>query len=292
MQKFRLIPFLFVIVLLSALAISACAGNAGYTQEQASTAAAATVAAMLPTATTAPVIVTATPAPVQPTATLAAPTATQAPSSTAQPSATASAPIRINFVQGATFGAVDGNLQPGASLTYVLNVAKGQPLLINVSDANNDMYFSVTGKDGSVLLAAASKLNSWQTEVPTSQDYYIQVFAGAAQQNFNLAVEIPSRVSFARGAVSATVSGSTVYGYAVSYVLTAAKNQNMNVTLTVPANTAALTVYGYNDGTPLLRSAAGSTTFSMKLPASQDYIIKVVPNASTVVNYSMTIVIK
>jgi hypothetical protein len=292
MQKFRVIPFLFSTVLFFALILTACGQTTGFTQDQAATAAAATVAAMLPSATPVPLIVTATPASALPTATITSAAATAVTSSTPLPTATAIPQTRINFAQGATFGNVTGVLQSGTSSIYLLNVAKGQPLLLNLGDPNNDLYFSVTGRDGTALLPASSKLSSWQTEVPSTQDYFIQIFAGTATENFDLSVEIPSRVSFAKRAISATVAGTTVNGYSVSYVLTAAKNQIMNVTLTVPANTAALTVYGYSDGQPYLRSVTGSTTFSMKLPSTQDYIIKVVPNGSIAVNYSMTIVIK
>ena len=280
-KKFSLI---LIVVAVAAIALSACGNNAALSQAQASTAAAATIQALLPTSTTQVIVVTATSAPVTP-----------APASTATTAAqvvTTTAAVRFNFATGTTFGAVQGSLQPDTTQSYVLNASKGQPFLVSLDSFNNDMYFSVTGKDGKVLLPASSKLNSWQTELPSSQDYTIQVFAGASQENFTLSVEIPSRINFASGAISDTLSGFTVNGYQVSYVLTARKNQTMSISLNAPGNSAALTVYGYTDGTPYLRSAAGSTTFSQKLPSTQDYIIKVVPNASTVVKYSLTVSIK
>lgn len=277
-------------LIITVLALTAC-GDAAASQAQASTAAAATVEAMFPTATITPFVVTATPEPTS--LTTVAATSTQSPVlPTATLAAAAPGAVRISFATGATYGIAQGNLQPGASQIFAIGGGKGQPFLINLSALNNDLYFSVTGKDGSVLLSPASKLPSWQTELPSTQDYYVQVFAGATDENFTLSVEMPSRISFNPGAVSATVTGATVNGYQVSYVLTAMKNQTMTVTLKVPANSAALTVYGYNDGEPFQRAASGATTFSMKLPATEDYIIKVVPNGNTVVQYSMTVEVK
>lgn len=279
---------LLLSLLVTALALTACSGGATLSQAQAATAAAATVEAMFPTATAAPLIITATPAPTEMTVA----TATQLPAAPTATAASANAAVRINFASGATFGIAQGNLQPGASQTFVLNGSKGQPFIISVNALNNDLYFSVTGKNGTVLLPAASRLSSWETELPTSQDYLVQVFAGTTDENFTLSVEMPSRISFASGAVSATVKGATVSGYQVSYVLNARKDQTMTVTLNAPANSAALTVYGYTDGQPYQRSVTGSTTFSMKLPSTQDYIVQVVPNASAVVQYSLTVVVK
>jgi hypothetical protein len=277
MQKNRSFS-IFILIIFCASILAACSQTSTFTQSQAATAAAATLAAMFVTAT--PGLSTAT--------STSAPTQISTSVSTALPSQ----PTRINFAQGATFGVVQGDLQTGMSESFVLNVAQGQPLLINLSDLNNDMYFSVSGNDGTVLIPASNQLSSWQSEVSSHQDYIIKVFAGASKENFELSAEIPSRITFAKGAISAAVSGSTVNGYAVSYVLSAAKNQTMSVTLTVPSNAAALTVYGYSDGQPYLRSTVGSSSFSMVLPSTQDYIIKVVPTGSAVVQYSMTLIIK
>lgn len=232
-----------------------------------------------------------------------APTATTVPptheSPTAVPPTSAPAPtsipgaVRIDFATGATAGVVSGELQPGEVQNFLVGASAGQPLMVSTGSYNNDVTFSVTGvKDGKTLLDASQKLTSWETMLTESQDYLIRVYAGASTENFTLNVITPARIDFTPGAVSTTETGTTPGGLVVSYILRASANQQMDITLDAPNMSALLSVYGYQDGQPYLRSAAGSQTFSMKLPATQDYVIQVVPNAGQVVNYTLNITVK
>ncbi|HEY5268754.1 MAG TPA: hypothetical protein VII97_00290 [Anaerolineales bacterium] len=65
----------------------------------------------------------------------------------------------------------------------------------------------------------------------------------------------------------------------------------MNINLTAPSGTAALTVWSFIDGQLFIRSQLGETTFSMVLPCTQDYIVEVVPQGGQVVNYSTKVVV-
>ena len=125
-----------------------------------------------------------------------------------------------------------------------------------------------------------------------TQDYLIHVYAGASAENFTLNVITPARSTVPLGTVSATEIGTTPGELVVSYILRASINQQMDFTLDAPNMGALLSVYGYQDVQPYLRSAAGSQTFSMKLPATQDYVIQVEPNAGQVANYSLNITVK
>jgi hypothetical protein len=234
--------------------------------------------AIVPTATTAP------PTPEPPTA--VPPTSAPSPTSI-------SGAVRINFADSATAGTVNGELQPGEIQNFLVGASAGQPLMVSTGSYNNDVTFSVTGvKDGKTLLDASQKLTSWQAMLTETQDYLIRVYAGASAENFTLNVITPARINFDPGAVSATETGTTPGGLVVSYILRASANQQMDITLDAPNTSALLSVYGYQDGQPYLRSAAGSQTFSMKSPATQDYVIQVVPNAGQVANYSLNITVK
>ena len=231
------------------------------------------------------------------------PTATAVPPTpeppTAVPPTSAPAPtpisgaVRIDFAAGATAGVVSGELQPGEVQNFLVGASAGQPLLVSTGSYNNDVTFSVTGvKDGKTLLDASQKLTSWETMLTETQDYLIRVYAGASAENFTLNVTTPARIDFAPGAVSATETGTTPGGLVVSYILRASANQQMDITLDAPNMSALLSVYGYQDGQPYLRTAVDSQTFNMKLPATQDYVIQVVPHAGQVVNYSLNITVK
>lgn len=201
--------------------------------------------------------------------------------------------VRINFATGATAGTVEGELQPGKVQKFLVGALANQPLIVSTGSYNNDVTFSVSGlKDGKTLLAASQKLTSWQTMLTVTQDYLIQVYAGASTENFTLNVITPARINFEPGTVSVTETGTTSGGLVVSYILRANVNQQMDITLDAPNKDVLLSVYGYQDGQPYLRSAAGSQTFNRKLPATQDYVIQVVPNAGQVVSYTLNITIK
>ena len=221
-----------------------------------------------------------------------APTKASLPTNTSAP-AVVGAAVRIKFATGATSGIQEGQLQPGQSQRFLVGAAAGQPLMVSVNSLNNDVTFSVSGvSDGRVLLAASEQLGSWQTMLTTTQDYLIQVYAGAKTENFTLNIITPARIKFSPGAVSAKLSGATVGGLNVAYVIRANAGQKLKLTLTAPKNDAVLSMYGYQDGQPYLRYVVEQTAFDMTLPATQDYIIQVVPRAGAVADYDLTVEIK
>ena len=199
------------------------------------------------------------------------------------------AATRINFLADATAGVVTGTIQPGQSLYYVLNAAQGQPMIVMVDLFNHDVTMTIKTAGGTSLLNNGQNLNAL---LPVSEDYYITVMGGASSENFTLTVEIPARISFALGKNNSIISGKTAGGYIVSYVIFAQQGQNMEVDLNGVGKGAALTVWGFSDGQPYIRSVTGATTFSMKLPISQDYIIDIVPNAGTEVGYTIVVTVK
>jgi len=199
---------------------------------------------------------------------------------------------RINFLPKATTGVITGPIQPGQSIFYVLYASQGQPMLITVNSLNHDVSLSVRTQGGTSMLNPAAHLTTWQGVLPKTEDYYIGIYGGSEPQDFTLTVEIPSRIKFAIGAINATVSGKTVGGYVVAYTVLAIKGQLMTVNLNGVGNLAALTIYGYSNGQPYLRAATQNTSFVLKLPTTQDYIIEVVPLAGEVVNYTLEVIIK
>ena len=202
------------------------------------------------------------------------------------------AATRINFLSKATTGVVSGPISPGQIQYFVLNASQGQPMLVMVNSLNNDVTLSIRTQGGTWMLNAAAHQTTWQSMLPKTEDYYIGVYGGASTENFTLTIEIPSRIKFAIGSITATISGQTVAGYNVVYTVLALKGQLMTVNLNGVGDNAALTIYGYSDGQPYLRSVTEQTSFNLKLPATQDYIIEVVPKAGQVVSYTLQVIIK
>jgi hypothetical protein len=224
-----------------------------------------------------------------------APTVAPAPAPTTAPNFSTPVPssaTRINFITGATTGVVSASIQPGQVQYYVLNASQGQPMIVMVNSLNNDVTLSVKTQGGTSMLNQSAHQSSWQAMLPQTEDYYIGVYGGASSENYTLSIEIPSRIKFQPDATLFKLNGKTVGGYVVAYTVLAIKDQKMTVTLYSPDNNVALTIYGYTDGQPYVRAANGKTSYTFRLPATQDYIIEVVPMAGKVVNYYMEVTIK
>lgn len=199
---------------------------------------------------------------------------------------------RIQFASGATSTNVRGTIGPGQTRNFVLQAEQGQPLIAFVDSIDNDVKMSVTAESGTALLPAAQGGTSWQGTLPGRQDYFIQLTGGAREQDYSLSLSLPNRIQFEPGETSATLSGETVGGYNVSYVVSARGGQTMDILLTPESGVAALTVWGFSDGQPYMRAQMGSTTFSMELPSTQDYIIDVVPQAGQEVDFTLRVEIQ
>jgi hypothetical protein len=226
-----------------------------------------------------------------PTVSAIPPTALPSPTiSLLPPTPVLPAATRINFLADATAGVVTGMIQPSQSLFYVLNAAQGQPMIAMVDSFNHDVTMTIKTAGGTALVTNGQNLNAL---LPVSEDYYITVTGGASAENFTLTIETPARISFDIGKNNAVRSGVTAGGYVVSYVIFAQQSQNMEVDLNGVGKDAALTVYGFSDGQPYIRSVTGATIFSMKLPISQDYIIDIVPQIpGKEVNYTLVVTVK
>ena len=210
-----------------------------------------------------------------------------------QPTAILPNATRISFLAGATTAILTASISSGGTQNYVLQAGQGQPMIVNVSSPNNDVTLSIKTQGGTSMLGASAGQSTWQGSLPQTEDYYLSLHGGASTENFTLNIVIPSRVKFLPGADSAKVSGKTVSGYDTSYVAFASKGQKMTVDLSELSNTAALTIWGFSDGQPYLNANMSQTPhFAFTLPATQDYIIQVVPQGGIVVSYVLNVQIR
>lgn len=234
---------------------------------------------------------------VSPTVSFTATSQATAPTNTflpvASPAATSQPPqadgAQILFPSGATTGVVEGTIQANQQLHYYLRASQGQPMIAMVNSTNNDVTMFINAQDGILLLPASQKQTIWQGTLPGTQNYYITLTGGASAQPFTLSVNIPARIEFDPGTNSSRLSGRTVNGYAVTYVLRASAGQTLEATINTSPNDAALTIWGFTDGQPYARAQNGVTNFSMELPSTQDYIIDVVPQGGRILDYTLTV---
>jgi hypothetical protein len=81
----------------------------------------------------------------------------------------------------------------------------------------------------------------------------------------------PETISFAKGATSAVAKGSVVRGDRKTYIVNAAKNQSMKISVTALENNAVVDLIG-PDGKVIKQ---GATTVKQVLPATGDYQVVV-----------------
>lgn len=202
---------------------------------------------------------------------------------------TAVSSTRINFASGATTAAVDGQVSAGATKNYVISAQKDQLLMASFTSAASDLRMRILRASNQAEVVKVTGTSA-QTFLPANGDYLVQVVGGSQDASFTLSVTIPQRITFASGAVSASVDGKISNHNQVAYLLRAMKGQTMTATITSNSE-LALTIYGLDDGQPLVRSHMGVSTWTGTLPATQDYMIMVVPAVDSA-SYTLTTTVK
>jgi hypothetical protein len=195
---------------------------------------------------------------------------------------------RIRFASGATWATVRGELPAWSSVRYVLRAGAGQLMDISVSPANS-VQLILYGVDGTVLRSGMGEGSSWRGVIPSSQDYIIALRSGGQDVSYTMKVIIPRRISFKRGAVSASLKGNLRANQSQYFVLRALKGQTLEVNLT-PRHNVQLTVTGANSG--VLPSVRGPrSNYRARLPFTQDYILLLKAGGSPV-SYSLKVTVR
>ena len=153
---------------------------------------------------------------------------------------------------------MEGSIQAAQVVTYTLGAGQFQPLTLIVGSPNKDVTLGVSEANGNVLLDPALKRTAWQTVLPSTELYTIQVIGGATTEQYSLTVKIPQVVNFASGTSSITLNGTTVNGYLYSYSFTCSAGQTMTASLATSSNNAYIDIYGLSSGTLLSSSAAAN----------------------------------
>lgn len=154
-----------------------------------------------PTATLLPAV-TDTPA-----APAAEPIATQPPAPTATPLPAAS---RVLFSSGDTT-TVNGELNAGQTLYYVVQGAAGQAMQVDTWSPNGDVTLGITSaSSGETLLNPALQDANWTGTLPSAQDYYLSITASGAQTSYAVTIKLtplPTTAAATATALPPVVSG-------------------------------------------------------------------------------------
>ncbi len=185
--------------------------------------------------------------------------------------------IRISFAPGGTSANVDGVLKQGHQIDYVVKAGGGQTMLVTVFSPGNNVYLGVVGlTDGIPLLRTVAGQSQFTGNLPLTQDYRLTLISPNQKSNYTLQVIIPARIKFAHGSYGTNVNGYVTANTTNFYLLRASAGQTMSVAILSPGSNIKLTIYGMQDGSPLVRAMNGATSWNGVLPGTQDYMIEAV----------------
>jgi hypothetical protein len=218
-------------------------------------------------------------------------------------------PKRIRFAPGAISAQVGSSLAVGGVDRYVLTATAGQEMTLSssvtpaVGSAEMSTIVNIWGADGTLLRSGYPDTTGRVGELPSTQDYYIDVIS-VAQHAVDYTMEViippaaslpepvPKRIQFAPGAISAQMQGSLTAGGIDRYVLSAMAGQEMTVDLSDSSAgvNAILVIWGV-DGTVLISDHADATTWMGQLPFTEDYYIAVRSVAQAAIDYVLQVII-
>jgi len=213
---------------------------------------------------------------------------------------------RIQFVRGATSATVSSPVQhcvpQGADVVggYVLRASAGQTMRVTLTSPNHNVYLTIVGADGVPLKYYDDWSTSWEGVLPSTQDYYLLPVSVGDDTRVTMTVWIspfgqaaPTRIRFAPGAESVTVSGQLTPGSPARYVLWAARGQRMEIRIwpppCLPSPVIDVTVTGPGGYT---WTGLGLDSAIAPLPVSGDYvIILALQSGSQCAGYAMEVTI-
>ncbi len=212
---------------------------------------------------------------------------------------------RIYFAPGATTATIYGSVAAGAPRQYVLRALAGQNMTVQ-TNSSGPFRLTLSGADGSVL-GYTDANQPLTAPLPRTQDCYIylQAPAGSSRANYTLQVTVANggpaptatplprpqtqRITFAPGAISATVDGYVNVTRPASYVLRALAGQDMTVQF-YGGGPYRATLTGA-DGS-FLGAANSGAAINTRLPRTQDYYITVnAPADAPASNFTMVITV-
>jgi hypothetical protein len=204
---------------------------------------------------------------------------------------------RIKFAAGSTSATVTGHLESSGSKQYILHALAGQTMTINLAFTAGRAILVVWGDDGNVLLSDHAEASNFQRQLPTTEDYHIQLKGSPeGSTDYSMTVIIPSvnsgakRIEFAPGSASSTVNGTLQPSMSDQYIINVQAGQTMTIDLTFTVGQAILVVWGA-DGDVLISAHAEASNFQGLLPTTQDYFIMVKGRPDGNTAYSMTVTI-
>jgi hypothetical protein len=197
----------------------------------------------------------------------------------------------ILFAPRTTAAVLHGSVGAGQVVTYTIQASKNQPMILIADSPSMKVTLGVLYPDGSTLLSPTKNWSRWQSKIPVSGLYTIQVFGGATSENFTLTAKVAEVVLFpADSGNTITLYGETTGGFVHSYAFYGNVGSVMTVSLRATPVGAYLDVFGVETGL-LLDQTDRSISWTGTLPAMEQYIVEVIPRGGYLTSYWLTVTI-
>ena len=206
--------------------------------------------------------------------------------------------LRVRFARGTTSGLVDDSLQAGEARGYLIGAEQGQVMMVHAITwpvrpggppapiATVRVYSVAEGRE---LTAPAGAGPLWSGRLPSNGDYTVRVSA-TGPTAYTLAVQIPRRLAPTAGDPTAAIAGTAPSRAPVDYIIAGASGQTLAASVR-ESDPVTLHVYGLDDGEPLARLPERRQLWAGTLPATQDYVVSVVP-ADEAARYELTVTLR
>jgi hypothetical protein len=195
------------------------------------------------------------------------------------------------MLHGATSASINAHIGAGESQAYVVRGLQGQPMLVRLVSAGGDASLFMMSQGGTYFLRPGID-TSWQGSLPQTGSYYLGIYGGAQPSDYTLAVQLATRIRFKEGDPITTVSGRIPAGTIATYSVYGIKGKKIYITLSGAGTRAALSVTGFIDGKSYLAASARKSSFRGTIPATEDYLLEIIPRTGETVGYILDVEIE
>jgi len=99
-------------------------------------------------------------------------------------------PQRITFQPGATSEVILGSITGHSTHHYVLRAMANQSMWVDIASPTGDVFPEIYGQDGTVLKRVADDSPSWEGELPSSQDYWVNAVSLGQDTTYTIEISI------------------------------------------------------------------------------------------------------
>jgi hypothetical protein len=206
--------------------------------------------------------------------------------------------LRVRFARGTTSALVNDSLGAGETRGYLLGAEQGQVMMVHAitwpvrqsgspPPSATVRVYSVA--DGRELTTPSGPGPLWSGRLPSSGDYVVRVSA-TGPAAYTLATQIPRRLTPSAGDPTAAISGTAPSRAPVDYIIGGRSGQTLAASVR-ESDPVTLHVYGLDNGEQLAALPERRRLWAGRLPATQDYVVSVVP-AEEGARYELTITLR